>query len=243
MENSSEYFSEIVYLRAIAILSVISIHVSAFFYQMGSISFLTLLYMSIDSFSFFAVSLFVCISGFVLYNKYKEPFSLTLFYKKRFKSVVPQYTIFSIVALLSLYIFHESSGKTGNFGVMDIIYRYLTGTDLGHLWFFLLIIQLYILYPAIEKIFTKSIEYNKTVELLIFLYIFPIFYQILPVPENFLFLKPPPLFLGYLLLFVLGMYVRSQYTDIKNKVTNQTHYYFLFLPLLFATILGIASLL
>ena len=71
MENNPEYFSEIVYLRAFAILAVISIHVSYYFTEMISINFLTLLYMSIDTFSHFAIPLFVCISGFVLYNKYQ----------------------------------------------------------------------------------------------------------------------------------------------------------------------------
>ena len=44
------YFSEIVYLRAFAILAVIGIHESEYFFtEMSGISFLTFLYMSIDT--------------------------------------------------------------------------------------------------------------------------------------------------------------------------------------------------
>ena len=61
--GSTEYFPEIVYLRALAILAVISIHVSTVFYEMDSTGFLAFLYMSLYIFSDFAVPLFICISG------------------------------------------------------------------------------------------------------------------------------------------------------------------------------------
>ena len=238
MENNPEYFSEIVYLRAFAILAVISIHASDYFSEMTTITFLTFLYMSIDTFSHFAVPLFVCISGFVLYNKYKGSFSLKIFYKKRLLSVVPQYTIFSIFGILFIFVGCTYLGKVWNFDAANIIYQYFTGTAMGHLWFFVLIIQLYILYPIIEKIFSKSLENNKILELLIFLLIVQILYHIFSIKNMFL-IGTATLFLEYTLYFILGMYVRSHYLDYKKKVMTFTHLYILFLPLLFATILGI----
>jgi len=234
METNSTYFSEIVYLRAIATLAVISIHTSAYFTKMSTINFLTLIYMSIDAFSFFAVPLFICISGFVLYHKYRWPFSLQLFYKKRFTSVVPQYLIFSTFAIISTYLFNISSGKTWDYGTIDIIYLYLTGKDLGHLWFFLLIIQLYVIYPIIEKIFMISVKKQKTHELLFLSLIFPVFFQLVHIQN-------PPLFLSYLCYFILGMYVRSHYPDIKNVVMIQKNHYILFIPLLCGTLWGISN--
>jgi len=68
MEKHIIYFEEIVYLRAIAILAVISIHISAIFTSMDQITLLTFLYISADVLSHLGVPLFVCISGFVLYN-------------------------------------------------------------------------------------------------------------------------------------------------------------------------------
>ena len=240
MENNPEYFSEIVYLRAIAILAVISIHVSVFFNKMSGITFLTLLYMSINTLSQFAVPLFVCISGFVLYNKYQGLYSLKRFYKKRFLSVVPQYTFFTVLAFLFVYMGRNDLGRVQNFDAMDLIYQYLTGTAFVHLWFFVLIIQLYIFYPIIEKIYSKSVETHKIVELLIFLCVVQILYQIFSIGDIFLIGKVTTL-LGYIFYFVLGMYVRSYYLDHKNMIMTLKHPYTLFLTLLFATILGIGS--
>jgi surface polysaccharide O-acyltransferase-like enzyme len=240
MENNPEYFSEIVYLRAIAILAVISIHVSAFFTEMSHINFLTLLYMSIDTFSHFAVPLFVCISGFVLYNKYRESYSLKKFYKKRFLSVVPQYTFFTIFSFLYIYIGEIYLGRVWTFDAIDIIYKYLTGTAFLYLSFFVLIIQLYIIYPITEKIFTKSVKNHKIFEFLMLLLIVQIVYQIFFI-ENMFLIGTATMFLAYLFYFVLGMYVKSQYFYYKNRVKTLKHPYILFLALLFATILGIGK--
>lgn len=48
--NRTQYFNEINILRAIAILAVISIHVSADFTRMSTINLLTTTYMAIDVF-------------------------------------------------------------------------------------------------------------------------------------------------------------------------------------------------
>ena len=75
--------------------------------------------------------------------------------------------------------------KSLEFYVINIIYQYFTGTAFYHLWFFVLIIQLYILYPIIEKIFSKSLEKHKILELLIFLLIVQILYQIFSIKNIF----------------------------------------------------------
>jgi surface polysaccharide O-acyltransferase-like enzyme len=239
MENHPEYFFEITYLRAFAILAVISIHVSGAFSEMSGFTFLTLLYMSLNAFSRFAVPLFVCMSGFLLYNKYQGSFSLTLFYKNRFLSVVPQFTIFSIIGILFSYFGFRYSGKIWNLSAADILYRFFTGNAMYHLWFFVLIIQLYLLYPIIEKVLTKSIENNKTHTLLFFLLVVQIICQIFPIQ----FLDGVvTMFSLYIFYFVLGMYVRLNYSDFKKRIITFKHSYIFLLALLFSTTLGIGSL-
>jgi surface polysaccharide O-acyltransferase-like enzyme len=237
MGNNPEFFSEVVYLRAIAILAVISIHVSAYFTKMDISNFLTFFYMSVNTFSHFAVPLFVCISGFVLYNKYRGSYSLKIFYKKRLLSVVPQYTIFSALGILFMYADYKS-GRFPDFAIKNIIYQYLTGTAYYHLWFFVIIIQLYVLYPLIEKIFSKSLYSYKIFLILIFVLIVQILYQIFFIKDMVL-IGAATLFLGYIFYFVLGMYVRSHYFDVKNAIMTLSHPYILFLAFLSATILGI----
>ena len=242
MDHNAGYFSEIVYLRAFAILAVIGIHESEYFFtEMSGINFLTFLYMSLDTFSQCAVPLFVGISGFVLYNKYRGSYSLRTFYTKRFLSVVSQYTIFSFLALVFVYIGRMYLGRTWNYNAMDIIYQYFTGGALYHLWFFVLIIQLYMLYPLIEKIFTKSIEKATAPHVLVFLFIVPLaYYRFFPagifLPGTVLLFVP---YVGY---FVLGMYARTYYDQVKNGVTVvQKHPYGVTIFLLCATLAGIAD--
>lgn len=239
MGNNPEYFFEIVFLRAMAILGVINIHVSNLIInEMSDINFLTFLYYSINVFSGFAVPLFVAVSGFVLFNKYKGSFSLRIFYKKRFLSIVPQYIFITIFAFLFLYIGKISFDKTWNFTVIDIIYHFLTGDTYYHLWFVVLIIQLYILYPVIEKVFTKSVENHRISGLLFFLFIVQIVYWIFSIQETFL-IGRMTIFLGYLFYFVLGMYGRYNYLECKKRVMTLKYPYLIFLGLLSATILGI----
>ncbi len=154
--GSTEYFPEIVYLRALAILAVISIHVSTVFYEMDGTGFLAFLYMSVYTFSDVAVPLFICISGFVLYNRYRGSYSLQKFYTKRFLAVVPQYTIFSLFAILFVYTGSLYLGQGLEFYLRLISFTSTgTGDTFYYFWFFILIIQLYILYPLLEKMFTN----------------------------------------------------------------------------------------
>jgi surface polysaccharide O-acyltransferase-like enzyme len=239
MEKNAGYFSEIVYLRAFAILAVISIHESEYFFtEMNSVTFVTFLYMAIDTFSKCAVPLFVGISGFVLYHKYQGSYSLKVFYKKRFLSVVPQYTLFSLFAILFLYVGKMYLGRVWSYTLTDFLYQYFTWGTLYHLWFFVLIIQLYILYPFLEKIFTLSVKNAQAPRLLVFLFVVQLAYYLFSA-GNIFSTGPATLFLAYVFYFVLGMYVRSHYSTIKNRVTVvEKHPYGICACLLGATVLG-----
>lgn len=199
-ESPHKYYPEINYLRGFAILAVISIHVSAYFTKMDSINALTLVYMTIDAVSQFAVPAFIFISGFVLYNKYNSNFDLKQFYLKRYKTIIPPYIIFStfyiVVKLPVAKMLHRTID-------MDILHMYLTGNALFHMWFFMLIIQLYILYPLILKIYNYS--NNKSLALSFILSVLLSEYEVT----------------SYLFYFVLGMYLNNHYKNLlihKNYI-------------------------
>ena len=236
MEDRAGFFPEIVYLRAIAILAVISIHVSAIFIDMKKLSFLTFFYMSIDAFSHFAVPLFVAISGFVLFNKYQGSYDVKKFFKKRMTGVLPQYTFFTLVAFLATYFMSILRGTAWNFSFSTAIYQYLTGTAYFHLWFFVLIIELYILYPVSEKIFMFVSEKQKIPVFLFFLLIIQIAYTYFSI-ENKPLIGPASLFLGYMFYFVLGMVIRSRYPEYRKRVKSVEYPHLLFVALLPVTIL------
>ena len=207
---------------------------------MHSISFLYFLYISIQSFSEVAVPLFIFISGFVLFINYQRNFSLVTFYKKRFLSVVPQYLFFSTFYLLFFMFltYLNLQYRTGpvNFSTKDIGFDYLTGNAALQLWYFMLIIQLYILYPILayfcQTIFMSKI---KTGMFLFILFLIPFFHQ-----SGFFdfFWNSGLIFLEFLFYFILGMYVSFKYYEMKDiihKIPLKT----LFIPLLFFNFLGI----
>ncbi|WP_209630383.1 acyltransferase [Methanofollis sp. W23] len=241
------YFDEINILRAFAILAVIGIHVSAYFTKMSTINLLTTTYMAIDAFSHFAVPLFIAISGFVLYNKYSDSIDLKRFYKKRLKSTLPPYLIFSTFYLSMTYIGSIVLAKSVNLDIPHIIYRYATGGCFYHLWFFVLIIQLYLLYPIILWMYHSFESRGRVFELILATFLIGVIYRLCPIPDvDILGVDTPILrvattFIGYLFYFILGMAVRSRYDELLLKSVSKTSLYCISIPLLCCTILGVFS--
>jgi peptidoglycan/LPS O-acetylase OafA/YrhL len=98
---------------------------------------------------------------------------------------------------------------------------------------------LYILYPFLEKVFTLSVKNAQAPRFLVFLFIVQLAYYLFSA-GNIFSTGPATLFLAYVFYFVLGMYVRSHYSTIKNRVTVvDKHPYGVCACLLGATILGI----
>jgi probable poly-beta-1,6-N-acetyl-D-glucosamine export protein len=216
------YYSEINYLRGLAILSVISIHVSGYFTKMTTINLLTILYMAIDALSQVAIPAFIFISGFVLYNNYSTKLIINQYYIKRFKSIIPQYIIFSTFYIIAAVYGSKIIGKPLNLGISDILYKYFTGEASYHLWFFVLIFQLYILYPVIFKIYNNLEAKNKVSLFLLATFVLGIIYLNLSDYNIFLFRKAL-LFVGYLFYFVLGIFTRSNYEFIRLKSFSRNY--------------------
>ncbi len=245
MDSKVRYFDEINILRAFAILAVISIHVSTNFTNMDAINGLAALYMSIDVLSHFAVPLFIVISGFVLYNKYSDDIDIKRFYKKRLKSVLPQYLIFSTFYLAATYIGSIVLARPVNLDILHIIYRYLTGGCFYHLWFFVLIIQLYLLYPVILRLYNYCDVRGRILELLFTVFFIGVLYNVYPIPDIFILgastqiLGVATKFIGYVFYLVLGMTIRRRYDELLLKSLPKTSLYYASIPLLCCTVIGI----
>jgi len=239
MNDGVRYFEEINILRAFAILAVISIHVSANFTKMISINLLATAYMAIDELSQFAVPLFICISGFVLYNKYSGTIALKIFYEKRLLSLLPPYLVISTFYLVIPYIISIVLAKPVNLDIPYIVYQYATGGCYYHLWFFVLIIQFYLVYPAIIWVYRYYDSRDRSIDLLFGAFLVGFFYNVYPVSHV---LWVDPIFLRYLFYFVLGMVVRSRYEELTLKPLTITSLYCMSVPLLFGTIFGTFNL-
>jgi surface polysaccharide O-acyltransferase-like enzyme len=95
----------------------------------------------------FAVPVFIFITGLVLFYNYRDGVHTVDFIRKRCKDVVLPYALWSIVYIIA---FHDEG-----FPLWSEIYKLpahlFAGTAMYHLWYVIMIIQFYLLYPLIQK--------------------------------------------------------------------------------------------
>ena len=218
-QSNDGYFSEIDYLRGLAIIAVIAIHLSAYFIFIKHMGALVIINIIVDIFSHFAVPLFIFISGFVLSIKYHGVFSKLTFYKRRMRSIIPQYLVFSFLFLIISAVYTKSIPS-----ILTIIYDIIAGQSFYHLWFFVLIIQLYLLYPWIIKIYERYSDTGKaenflalclTVQILssIIEILFSTLFHIIIINTLFSYT-----FIQYIFYFVLGIYVNRNSHSIRRFI-------------------------
>jgi peptidoglycan/LPS O-acetylase OafA/YrhL len=230
MANSSGWYQEISYLRAIAIIEVVVIHAagrSVYYTDMTAITLQKGVLIAFWAFSLVAVPLFIFISGFVLYSKYKTRFSVLFFYKKRFASVLPPYLIFCTFYLLSPFVgpvlawLHQPTVYASNLNIPYLLIQYARGLAFGTgpMYFVVLIMQLYLLYPAIVKLYNSfASKKNGPLYVLLFLLAAQLGFDAL--------FNPPPLtrfrwlFLSGLFYFVLGFFVVEHYSTLRQQIEN-----------------------
>jgi surface polysaccharide O-acyltransferase-like enzyme len=237
-QQKINYYSEINYLRGLAILSVISIHISDYFTEMTNINLLTKIYMVIDALSQAAVPAFIFVSGFVLYNSYNANSKIVPFYVKKLKYILPPYIIFS-----AFYIIFDSKMNNTpiNFNLLDILNKYLTGGAYYHLWFFVLIISLYILFPFVLSIFNYFKNKNKVTSFLAITFLVGVIGNSI-FGEDYFF-RNSTAFIGYLFYFVFGIFMKSNYEPNKLKSFLRRHFLWIAPLLLTGTILIIKNFL
>ena len=191
---------------------------------------------TISASAFCALPQFVFISGVVLFNKYKHSFSLSTFYKKRVNTVLWPYLVFSTFYFFYPYIYtrvvssffpNSAVGWAGGGGV-ELIRAYLLGLATGsngpQMWFILLILQLYALYPLIVKAYNRiRRRWNVTVVVLLVLLGVQMLYTALFVvtpSASYPFSSWRVLFVSLIFYFVLGIVVCDHYGAIKQRVAK-----------------------
>jgi probable poly-beta-1,6-N-acetyl-D-glucosamine export protein len=235
-QQKTQYYSEMNYLRGLAILFVISNHISDYFSEMTNINLLAILYMALSALAQAAVPAFVFISGFLLYNNNNIKLETGTFYIKRFRYILPPYIIFS-----ALYIIFDSkiNDVPLNLNPLDILIKYLTGGAYYHLWFFVLITQLYLLYPLILKTYVYFENKNNISLFLTIIFIMGILGSYF-LGDDFLFANSTQ-FIGYLFYFVFGMFIKSHHESIKLKSFLRKFSFCVFILLLLGTIFIVAD--
>jgi len=226
---------EINYLRGFGVLAVIAIHTTGYFTEIKSYNTLVLLNLWTDIFSQFAVPLFILISGLVLARKYRHDFSLTKFYKKRIRSIIPQYLTFSVLyTVFNNYAAMQSNSLSTNFSL--VLNNILHSSASYHLWFFSIIIQFYILYPIIIKIYAFCQRLDRTEFLLAFLLIIQTLWMLGIHTTSFPSIRLN--FMSFVFYFGLGIYSGDHFDQLKKGSNRLTP---LFLITSLALTLGVSS--
>lgn len=217
LKNKREHIYYFDYLRIIAAISVIYMHVAALPLR-DEINMQWQMMNICTSFAFTAVPLFFMISGYLLLSDPKTK-DITILLKKRIPRLIIPLAGWTIVAVL--WLAFSETGLTVH-AVAKQLVSALNTPVMIHFWYMYTIIALYLispfLYGAIQSLERKGHIY---VLILIGLVSFrTILYTILPDSldrfVNIDFINKIEFFSGHLCTFILGYYLGS----CKRKVPN-----------------------
>ncbi len=143
------WIREVEYIRGFAALAVIAVHISMNFTLIPMVNLPGLLNAFIYIIAHFAVPVFIFMSGRVLALRYPDAYPLRTYYRRRARTILPPYLFFT--ALYLLIPVEGAIRLAGLPGPGAVAEALLMGTAAYHLWFFVVIIQMYLLYPLIIR--------------------------------------------------------------------------------------------
>ncbi|MGN7382381.1 Intercellular adhesion protein C [Chlamydia abortus] len=162
--KSAGRIRELELLRAFAIGAVVIIHATAgatVEAALGSRS--QLLYLLVNRLSLFAVPIFILLSGIVLFYRYSKHWSLSeaiSFYRKRLQFIVIPYLLWS----LFYSYFNPWFYKTVPLSALTpdlLLDQLLWGTSSYHLYFMVIIIQFYAVFPILMTLIHRFPSLGK----------------------------------------------------------------------------------
>jgi probable poly-beta-1,6-N-acetyl-D-glucosamine export protein len=207
--------------RALAIMAVITIHVTSFpMVNLPSGTWQQWFYQILNGASNFAVPSFLFLSGLVLfYNYYHRTQGnkswIAQFYKKRLMYILIPYVLWSFFYYASVQ-YMTGSSVVGNLDAF--LLKLLDGKNYTHLYYFIIILQFYVLFPLLLKLARNSFI-NK--------YIVPIaaVVQIAFLLANTRYLhinQTGILFITYFLHFCTGAYIGIHYERIFRALKRRS---------------------
>ncbi|WP_210364213.1 acyltransferase [Bacillus sp. REN3] len=149
---SKKYIFEIHFLRAFACLAVVGVHVSATHYGMNGETWNGFTYF-INQIGRFGTPIFAVISGFLLFYQVKRRgFQLGSFIRSRFSKILLPFLIWSLAYRFLLYHYdHQELGAPST-----ELAKILTGESFYHLYFVAIVVQFYLVFPILQKIFNTQ---------------------------------------------------------------------------------------
>ncbi|WP_274361346.1 acyltransferase [Paenibacillus thermotolerans] len=206
--------------RAFGIMAVIAIHVTSFpMVQLEKGTWQQAFYQFINNGSNFAVPSFLFLSGLVLFYNYFHRSAdrtwIVPFYKKRLMYILVPYLIWSFFYYLMAQVMN-GSGVIGN---LDMYFqRLLTGKNYTHLYYFIIILQFYVLFPLLLQLSAKAFVKKWLIP-------FAVLVQIAFFAANKLFFhfdQTGILFITYFLHFIAGAYIGIYYEKAFAALKRNT---------------------
>lgn len=214
MKNRIIYYD---ILRTISIIAVIVIHVIGNTINTFNLSGIPMVvYKSIWQLMYFAVPMFVVISGGIFLNPEKD-ITLKDLYKKYILRILIALFAFGIIySLIEIYFIN----KTLNLGSLILaIKNVFTGNLWAHMWYLYLILGLYIISPIL-KVFIKNCSMKQLQYLLLILFIFTIIIPEISAVLNFKIAFNILVTSPYILLYLLGFYLTKYDIPKKYRIAN-----------------------
>lgn len=208
-------------MRVIGMFSIILIHVTSIFLPTNSTAYI------LNQFSRFGVPIFFILSGISLYYNYPviRRNNLLKYYKKRFISIVIPYLLWILI-----YFVYEYRHNISNLFTIETIVKVLKSIFIGkrQLYFLIIMIQFYIIYPFFCKIISLN-KYDNLIILISFIitlylnlaaYLMRWNINITPFSDlRYLYLMMP----SWLFYFIMGVYfIKNQEKIISFINKNET---------------------
>ncbi|WP_010246283.1 acyltransferase [Acetivibrio cellulolyticus] len=216
----SKRYTEFDFIRVFAALSVIAIHItSVYVYQNKYALF-------INQFSRYSVPLFILLSGLLLYLSHKgKELKIMNFYQKRLNKVFIPFVFWTLFYLL---LSNFNAIKTGQATIQSFLILFTKGLIYGnghaHLYFITIIVQLYLLYPALNYMINKWERLTLCISLLITsIYQTGIYLSMLGKIK--LPWSPLPYYEfvpTWLFFFIFGMFVAKNISKFTDFISNKT---------------------
>jgi surface polysaccharide O-acyltransferase-like enzyme len=218
-------------MRFLAAIAVIFVHVSQGIMKLAPSKDSIIWWASnfYQVISYWAVPVFVMISGALLLNPKRVYISSKEFYKKRVRRLVPPIIFWSIVyifwSMLKARLTHTE------YGFYEIVGQLIKGEPYYHMWYVYMVLGLYLITPYLRKIVINSTKKELLFISLFLILISMIYYYISPEKlEVPMFLLKSPFYIGY---FILGYIIM----DSKLKVPIYI-YIFIFITTILINLIG-----
>lgn len=207
---------ELDFVRAFAALSVVVIHVTGPYVTVNRYGYI------MNQGARFAVPIFVIISGLLLMYSYSgKEFKTGIFLRKRFNKILIPYLIWTLIYVLFNYRNDIGTLMRQKSQFASLLLQKLKfGTADSHLYFIIIMIQLYILFPVLKKLVEKAPKVTLWVSFIItLLFHTGVYLSLLHKVTLPGFVIPYyEFFPTWIFFFVFGMYFCQRFSVLTEKI-------------------------